>query len=258
MKERNILNNLTGMRFGKLLAVAQAPSILERNGKKSACWYVVCDCNKERIFSVRAYSLKRGDTKSCGCLQKELLAKRFKKTNYYKKDENLGCFRLYNQEQTNFCLIDEDDIPKLKEKYWNQDGNGYWSNNTKNIFTYIQDTIMDIKSGEVVDHIYGVRYDNRKNNLRICTHQQNCFNKKPLNTNSSGFMGVTWDRDRRKWVSQIHYNGKHYNFGRFKEKEEAIKARLLGELKYFGKDFAPQRHLFEKYNIDSEVAPSEN
>lgn len=38
--------------------------------------------------------------------------------------------------------------------------------------------------------------------------------------------------------------------GKFTEKEEAIRTRLKAELKYFGNEFAPQRHLFKKYGIE--------
>lgn len=257
MGEKSVLDVLTGKRFGRLEVLNRAPSITRKNGKKETRWYVVCDCNKNKVFPVRATSLKNGDTQSCGCLHKELFLECSKKVNFYEKDEVLGCFRLYNQERTSFCLIDEEDISKLKEKYWSQDCNGYWSNRNKNNFTYIQDIIMNPGTDEVVDHVLRVRHDNRKKYLRICTSQQNSFNKGLYTTNSSGFMGVTWDKNREKWVAQLHFNGRHYNLGRFNNQEDAIKARLKGELKYFGIDFAPQRHLFEKYNIN-EVSLSED
>jgi hypothetical protein len=40
---------------------------------------------------------------------------------------------------------------------------------------------------------------------------------------------------------------------RYKIKEEAVKKRLESELIYFGKEFAPQRHLFEEYGILEEL-----
>ena len=47
----------------------------------------------------------------------------------------------------------------------------------------------------------------------------------------------------------ITVNKKWIHLGIFNNLEEAIIVRLKAELKYFGIDFAPQRHLFEKYNI---------
>ena len=53
---------------------------------------------------------------------------------------------------------------------------------------------MNAKDGEEVDHINGNTLDNRKSNLRICTHAENLRNK---NTKSkiTGFKGVVYKKD---------------------------------------------------------------
>ena len=61
-------------------------------------------------------------------------------------------------------------------------------------------------------------------------------------------IGVTWYKRDKKWESFITYEQKHIFLGRYDNKEDAIRARLLAEIKYFG-NFAPQKHLFNKYNI---------
>lgn len=58
-----------GMKFGRLLVVRQAPS----ESHKSR-WYCHCDCGSAAV--VRSASLLTRNTESCGCLQKELAAKR--------------------------------------------------------------------------------------------------------------------------------------------------------------------------------------
>lgn len=73
---------------------------------------------------------------------------------------------------------------------------------------------------------------------------------KPLGANnSSGFIGVYWSKKDQSWYSQITVNRKHIHLGYTSTKEEAIIQRLRAELKYFGPDFAPQRHLFKEYGI---------
>ena len=90
----------------------------------------------------------------------------------------------------------------------------------------------------VIDHINRDRLDNRKNNLRIATHQQNTINRSVQSNNISNIPGVSWRKDRNKWRAYIAVNKKQISLGMFKTKEEAIKARKEGEIKYFG-EFAP-------------------
>ena len=51
-------------------------------------------------------------------------------------------------------------------------------------------------------------------------------------TNTSGITGVTWDSTWKKWVARISVNNKKIHLGRFNTKEEAIRARQLGEKKF--------------------------
>lgn len=53
-------------------------------------------------------------------------------------------------------------------------------------------------------------------------------------------------------MAQIKYNYKRIFLGYYDDIEDAIRARLKAELKYFGKEFAPQRHLFKEYGIKEE------
>ena len=109
--------------------------------------------------------------------------------------------------------------------------------------------VMDLYDNNlVIDHINHNRSDNKKENLRVCTQQENAFNKK-----KDKIIGVYYDnreksKSNKHWYSQLKYNGKIKCLGTFLNKEDAIIARLQAELKYFG-EFAPQRHLFEKYKI---------
>lgn len=97
-------------------------------------------------------------------------------------------------------------------------------------------------------HRDGNRADCRKKNLRIATYAQNGMNKKYMSTNTSGVMGVYLNKCANFWVAQISVNNKTIYVGGSKNKEEAIRFRLFAEKKYYG-EFAPQRYLFEQYNI---------
>ncbi len=99
-----------------------------------------------------------------------------------------------------------------------------------------------------IDHIFGNQLDNRKEYLRICLHKENIRNIKIPVNNTSGFIGVYFRKDTGKWLAKIEVDTIVIRLGNFVNKEDAIIARLQAELKYFG-NFAPQRHLFNQYNI---------
>ena len=80
----------------------------------------------------------------------------------------------------------------------------------------------------------GEKYDNRRENLRICTQQQNTYNSKIRKNNTSGIIGIYWHKINKNWISYITINYKHINLGSFTDKEDAIKARKDAEIKYFG------------------------
>lgn len=83
-----------------------------------------------------------------------------------------------------------------------------------------------------IDHINHVRWDNRWANLRDVAHQDNHRNKPLQSNNKSGYHGVGWEKDRKRWGAAIKVDGKKLHLGRFKTKEEAIKRRKEAEVKY--------------------------
>tara|TARA_R110000737_G_scaffold4909_1_gene15897 strand:- start:194 stop:682 length:489 start_codon:yes stop_codon:yes gene_type:complete len=86
-----------------------------------------------------------------------------------------------------------------------------------------------------IDHINGVKDDNRIINLRAATHAENQHNQKiPIN-NTSGFKGVSWNKIAGKWGSQIYIAGKRKHLGYFTDKVEAHKTYCAAADKYFGK-----------------------
>lgn len=90
------------------------------------------------------------------------------------------------------------------------------------------------KKGLEVDHINGVRDDNRWSNLRAVTRSQNKMNTGLISANKSGVTGVYFDKSRNKWVARIQIAKKCINLGRFDKFEESIETRKKAEVKYFG------------------------
>ena len=85
-----------------------------------------------------------------------------------------------------------------------------------------------------VDHINRNKGDNRWRNLREVTMSQNMCNVPLKPSNTTGFIGVVWDKDRNKWRAQIRVNGKKTNLGRFDNVEDAIKAHDQAAADAFG------------------------
>ena len=78
-----------------------------------------------------------------------------------------------------------------------------------------------IPEGMVVDHIDRIRNNNLIENLRICTFQENHFNRGKQSNNKSGFKGVSWHKQKQKWVAQIKLDGKNKFLGFFTCPEKA-------------------------------------
>ena len=75
-----------------------------------------------------------------------------------------------------------------------------------------------------IDHINGVRDDNRIENLREATRQQNSFNRKSEKDSASNYKGVTWHKQHKKWQAQHRYRGKTYYLGLYETEEDAADA----------------------------------
>lgn len=82
-----------------------------------------------------------------------------------------------------------------------------------------------------VDHKNGVRNDNRIDNLRICTNQQNSYNRRPDN-GAVGLKGVTEKSGRYR--ARIHNHGRDLHLGDFDTPEEAHAAYCAAAADLFG------------------------
>jgi hypothetical protein len=83
-----------------------------------------------------------------------------------------------------------------------------------------------------LDHINGIRDDNRIGNLRAVTHLENNKNKRKSQRNSSGHMGVCWHSARSKWQAQIMIDGVCKFLGLFTNLEDAILARQAANIQH--------------------------
>ncbi len=72
-----------------------------------------------------------------------------------------------------------------------------------------------------IDHVNGVRDDNRIENLRAATQQSNTYNARLRKDTTSGIKGVSWHKARQKWRTYINVGKRTISLGYFEDKELA-------------------------------------
>lgn len=124
-------------------------------------------------------------------------------------------------------ILDYEDYLKYKGITFIRESKGYVVNDTGKGPTrkvwFLHRDIMGNPEGMVVDHINGDKLDNRKCNLRICTVRENVINSGSKG-GASQYKGVSWDKDRQKWLAQIKNHRESIFIGRFDLEEEAARA----------------------------------
>lgn len=111
----------------------------------------------------------------------------------------------------------------------------------------LQNLIMQPPPGKEVDHKNHNGLDNRRENLRVATRQQQMWNTRTHHDTASGFKGVLYRHDlapgnvrntRRLWMAYIRMNGKRQSLGHYEDPESAARAHdaaareLHGEFAY--------------------------
>jgi hypothetical protein len=149
------------------------------------------------------------------------------------------------------ALVDDEDVPVANQYKWravrDRHSRAYYAVATTPIIDGHYSTIrlhrlvMDAPAGVSIDHINGDGLDNRKENLRVCSTAENSRNRTRIAShNKSGVTGVSYVKDRDKWLAQISVNGKHKFLGYHDTVEQAARVRRIAEHVYY-KDFAPKR-----------------
>lgn len=140
--------------------------------------------------------------------------------------------------QNKIALVDDSDYEILTQFKWCYSPTGYAVRGTRSRkegwqkLIYMHRAVLETEAN--VDHINGDKLDNRRENLRVATQGQNLMNTAKRSDNISGYKGVSWDKEKRKWVAQIHYQGKHIHIGRYLTPIGASEAYRIKAKELFG------------------------
>ncbi|EDD9119389.1 HNH endonuclease [Salmonella enterica subsp. enterica serovar Infantis] len=95
--------------------------------------------------------------------------------------------------------------------------------------TYPEDPVGP---NEQIDHINHIRTDNRIVNLRKASNTENSRNASIGVNNTSGALGVWFEKRRKAWVAEIKVDRKKIHIGRFEKFSDAVAARKAAEVKH--------------------------
>lgn len=204
--------DLTGKKFGRLTVVRRVES-----KSSKARWLCRCDCGVDK--EVCGCMLRSGNTRSCGCFQKE--SARANQTKHGLKYHPLYAI---HTSLVRRCTSHND------PSYHNYGGRGIT----------VCDEWLDKESGlrdfvewaEKNGYEKGLEIDRRDNdgnyepsNCRFVTRCVNSRNKRKRVDNTSGYVGVIYNKSSGKWKSEISINKRRIVFGYFDYKKQAVEAR---------------------------------
>lgn len=191
--------DITGQKFGRLTAIA-----VSHSKNNYTYWKCICSCGSE--VTVIVASLRCGQTKSCGCLQKEIIGSMRRKhgksnTSIYTIWEDMHS-RCFNSADPRFYKYGAVGISVCSR----------WLD-----FQNFYNDMGDRPADKTLD-----RMDNFSNyspyNCRWATNSE-----QQRNTNAKGYH---WDKEKKKWAASISIGRRCIHLGRFDTEEEARNAYL--------------------------------
>ena len=192
--------DITGQKFNMLTAIKPT----DKRNREGIMWLCKCNCGNECYVSVK--SLRNGNTKSCGCLKNKKLdiaGHRFGRLTAIKP---IGIIRGTSTTWLCICDCGKEINVAIKDLR---------SGNTKSCGCLWRDKVLPkaMASHTFIDG----------------TCIELIQSKKIPRNNTSGVKGVSWNKQKSAWEAYIHFKGKRYRLGFYKNLEDAAKIRKAAE-----------------------------
>lgn len=137
-----------------------------------------------------------------------------------------------------FAIVDADDYEELRRHNWHLSSTGHVVRYENGRAILMHRVIMCAQLGMEIDHINGIPADNRRENLRQCSHAENMRNKRVRRSinKKSKYKGVS-KGDYKSWRAEIKVNGNRHKLGSYKSEDDA--ARMYdAAARYYHGEFA--------------------
>ena len=273
MDAQKLDRDLTGMQFGRWMVLCRGKDRINKHGHHTRTWICECSCDKHTVKEVLEPSLLNHSSTSCGCKRIEsvknnkkhgLSGTRIKRVYYnmHSRCENPNTPKFYNYGGRGIKVCDEWSGENGLINFYNwamingysedltldridDDGNYEPSNcrwinyETQNLNKRNNRLItIDGKTQTVTEwsNEYRINRNTLDQRIRSGISDKDLLVPRKLYPGcSSGFVGVYYRKDSKKWRASINKDGVKYNLGTYENLKDAVEARLNGELKYYGK-----------------------
>ena len=228
LSSKSKLKDITGQRFSKLVAKEFTGKIKNH----SAVWLCQCDCGK--TTEVKANALSSGAIQSCGCLRSEVRIHDLTGQRYGKLVAVEKTGKKQNNSQVWLCECDCGNKVEVS------------AGNLTSGKTNSCGCLLDESRKKAIKKALDTRQDQYVDGTDIYQLAQD-----PRTNNTSGVVGVTYDKSTKTWKAKIQFKQKKYYLGSSKDINVAIQLRKEAEEKLHGEFLEWYRnHKNKDHHID--------
>jgi hypothetical protein len=235
-------NSQMRLKFGRWTVLGEA----ERDAEGRQRWFCRCDCGTEAVQDPR--ELRRGGSRSCGCVTREKAAARREalmqrprrvKRNALPPVDQLHKLFVYDHNAKGLRWRVDRNKARAGNRAGSINGQGRRLVKIDGMNYYEHRLVWKMLKGEeppeIVDHIRIKDVTvNSLTNLRAVSKSESVFHRSTFSNNKTGVTGVWWDRTCEKWIAAICVNHHQIALGRFDKFKDAVAARRAAELQYYG------------------------